>query len=172
MFNDLTLGELLAQISSNQPTPGGGVVAALAGQFSASLIIMVCNLTLNKKGYEKVQQKITRYLHQAQTIKETLKQLAEDDQDAFNSVMSAYKSRKDDPLKSNEQLILSLKAATLVPSKVRKNALVLKRIAQKIALIGNINAYSDAMSAVYLAEASAKSALENIKINQKSLRSL
>ena len=43
---------------SNSPTPGGGSVAALLASLSASLAAMSSNLTINKKGYENVNNQM------------------------------------------------------------------------------------------------------------------
>ena len=53
MFKDVTLGEFISQTSSSQAVPGGGSVAALTAANGASLIAMLCNLTVGKKGYEE-----------------------------------------------------------------------------------------------------------------------
>ena len=48
--------ELLKEISSSSPAPGGGSVAALSGCLGASLLSMVCNLTIGKKKYKDVEE--------------------------------------------------------------------------------------------------------------------
>src|SRR3954452_15733335 len=45
---DLTVGELLQQLGSSAPTPGGGAAAALAGAVGAALIEMTANLTIGR----------------------------------------------------------------------------------------------------------------------------
>ena len=131
MINKQTIERFQIELGSKNPTPGGGVVAALAGSFAASLIEMVCNLTIDKKGYEKV--------------------------------MIAYKS------KNKEKIKKSLKYAIEVPFEVRKISQELEKIAYRVSKIGNKNALSDARTAIYLARAASKSALENIKINKQAL---
>lgn len=171
MIKDLTLEQFQAELRGKNPTPGGGVVAAIAGQLSASLIEMVCNLTIEKKGYEDVQKEILKFREQASKSGEILGQLAERDQKAFNEVMAAYRLPKED-LTRQAKIILALKEATEIPTQVKKQCQSLSAIAKKIAQIGNRNAISDAKTAIYLSEAGAKSAQENISINQQSLNSL
>ena len=160
------IGTFLRDLASNNPTPGGGTVAALTATFSASLIEMVCNLTMNKKAYETVHKRINEYYIEASRIEGKLTKLADEDARAFGEVMKSYKSK--DKSKINK----SLKYAIEVPTEVRKLSQVLEKIGYKVSKIGNKNARSDAKTAIYLARAASKSALENIVINKKALAKL
>lgn len=172
MIKNLTIESFLLDLSSKNSTPGGGVVAGLSGQLSASLILMVCNLTIGKKGYEKEQNKIIKFRTQVTELLEILSELTEEDQKAFQDVIVAYKQKKLANPSSNSEIIIALRKAISVPTLVRKHCQTLMSIAKKVALIGNKNAISDAKTAIYLAEAGAKSALENININKESLLAL
>lgn len=171
MIKNQTLDKFQKELSSKSPTPGGGVVAALSAQFAASLVEMVCNLTVGKAGYEKVQNEVIKIHKDAVEIKKKLGNLAEEDSKAFKKVMESYKIDKENP-KRKEQIVKSLKYAIAVPLQVRKLTQELKILAEKAAKIGNKNTASDAKTAVYLAEAAGKAAQENIKINKESLKKL
>lgn len=166
-----TLKEFQKELGSKNPTPGGGVMAALAGSFSASLIEMVCNLTLQKKGYEKVQKDIVRYHKQSLELNKKLSKLADEDKKAYDKVVAAYRIDKKNTSR-NEEIKKALKYAIEVPLEVRNLSQKLEKLAFSLTKIGNKNAVSDAKTAVYLAQAAVKSALENIKINKKSLKKL
>ena len=166
MIKNQTLENFQKELGSKSPTPGGGVVAALSAQFAASLIEMVCNLTLGKKGYEKVAREAMKIHKDAIEIKRRLEKLAEEDKKAFDKVMEAYKS------KSRTKIIKSLKYAIEVPMEIRKLSHELEVLAKKAQKVGNKNAISDAKTAFHLAIASGKSALENIKINKQALAKL
>lgn len=166
MINTQTLKKFQEELGSKNPTPGGGVMAALAGSFAASLIEMVCNLTIDKKGYEKVQKDMLKIHKEAVELKKKLSKLAEEDKKAFDKVMKAYKS------KNKVAIRKSLKYAIEVPMEVRKLSQQLEKLAFHTSKIGNKNALSDAKTAMYLAHAAGKSALENIKINKVALSKL
>jgi len=163
MIQKQTLEKFQKELSSKSPTPGGGVIAALAGSFAASLIEMVCNLTIDKKGYEKVQKDILKFHKDAVEYKKKLSKLAEEDKKAYDKVVKAYKS------KSKENIKKSLKYAIEVPMEVRRVSQDLEKLAFRVSKIGNKNAISDAKTAIHLAHAASKSALENIKINKVAL---
>ncbi|MFQ6090843.1 MAG: cyclodeaminase/cyclohydrolase family protein, partial [Candidatus Bipolaricaulia bacterium] len=54
-MTEKTLGRFLEELSSAEPTPGGGAAAALVGSLAASLVAMVAGLTIGKRGYEGVE---------------------------------------------------------------------------------------------------------------------
>lgn len=163
MIQKQTLKEFQKELGSKNPTPGGGVIAALSGSFAASLIEMVCNLTIDKKGYEKVQKDILKFHKDAIELKKKLSNLAEEDKKAYDKVVKAYKTKDKVVIKK------SLKYAIEVPMEVRKLSQDLEKLAFRVSKIGNRNAFSDAKTAIYLAHAASKSALENIKINKQAL---
>ena len=154
----------LDDLSSSSPTPGGGASAALCGAFSASLVEMVCNLTIGKKGYEGVENKMKEIKRNVVKEKEKLLLLIEEDVKAFDEVMKAYGLPKETEGRSTK-ILKALKKATEVPLNVAKISKEIERMAEIMVKKCNKNAYSDAKSALYIAKASYKSALENVKIN-------
>ena len=156
----------LVSLSSSSPTPGGGAVAALTGAFAASLVEMVANLTIGKKGYEKVNTEILKIRNEALILKRELLKLADADVKAFNGVMAAYKSKNESRIKK------SLQKATDIPSKVLSLSKKIEKMAGRMAKIGNKYALSDAKSAIHLSRASQKAAYENVIINTKALAAL
>jgi methenyltetrahydrofolate cyclohydrolase len=170
-FQEQKIQTFLKDLSSKNPTPGGGVVAGLSAQFAASLIEMDCNLTIDKKGYEKVQKTAIKIRKDTVEIKAKLLKLTEEDRVAYDKVMAAYKTDKEDP-KRKDAIKKALRYAIEVPFEVRKLTHELEDLSRRIAKIGNKNAVSDAKSAYHLAHAAGKAALENININKKALAGL
>lgn len=163
MINTKTLKQFQIELGSKNPTPGGGVMAALAGSFAASLIEMVCNLSIGKEKYFKNEKDLIKIHKDSLELKKKLTNLAEEDKKAFDKVMVAYRSKDKTSIKK------ALKYAIDVPMEVRKISQDLEKLAYKVSKIGNKNAISDAKTAIYLAHAASKSALENIKINKQAL---
>lgn len=166
MINTKTLKQFQIELGSKNPTPGGGVMAALAGSFAASLIEMVCNLSIGKEKYKKNEKDLIKIHKDILELKKKLTNLAEEDKKAFDKVIVAYRSK--------DKLLIkkALKHAIDVPMEVRKLSQAVEKLAYRVSKIGNKNAISDAKTAIYLAHAASKSALENIKINKKSLADL
>jgi formiminotetrahydrofolate cyclodeaminase len=153
--------EFLEELADSKPTPGGGAAAALVGSMAASLVEMVAGLTVGRKGYEKVQEDVRRLRNRAIRNKKKLLDLADKDVAAFNGVVRAYKLRKD--------LQPALRKATEVPLETAETAKQVLALAEEVVKKGNKHAISDAKSARYLARAAILSALENVKINLKTI---
>lgn len=164
MIKDQQLSDFLREISSKSPTPGGGAVAAIVIALATSLCEMVINLTLGKKGYEKETMNLSLKAKSLIKIKDYSLKLADEDVEAFNQVMSAYKS------KDQKRIQLALKKAIEIPLETYKLAEEISKIALWLSKRGNRNAFSDSKTALYLAKAAKLSALENIKINLKFLK--
>ena len=169
----LNLREFANEVSLDTPTPGGGSVAALCGALSASLSSMVANLTVGKKGYERVQREMKKIATHAQLLKDELLKAIDKDTDAFNKVMDAYKLPKtsEEQIKEREVAIeRALKEATLAPLEVLKKSLDLFQLAKEVCLRGNKNSVSDAGVAGLIAQAAAEGAHYNIGINLPNIQ--
>lgn len=159
MLKDKTIKELLDELASESPAPGGGSISALSGALAAGLVSMVCRLTIGKKKYAKVQKEIKEILEISEKLRKELTELVDKDTEAYNGVVKAYKSsRKPDIEKA-------LKHATEVPLETAQKSKKVLELAKRVAKIGNKNALSDAKVAKLLAHAGIKGAILNIKIN-------
>ncbi len=151
--------EFLERIAAKSPTPGGGSVAAMAGAMACSLAEMVCNLTIGKKKYRDVEEEMIMMRKKMNEYREKFLNLVDEDADAFNEVMKAYKEKGD--------VEKALKKAAFVPYKTAKNCLSIINNLIIIAEKGNKNSITDAGVAALMAISSFKSALLNVKINLK-----
>ncbi len=170
---DFNLREFANELSMDSPAPGGGSIAALCGAMSASMSSMVSNLTVGKKGYEDVQERVKDLAVKAQVLKDNFLRDIDLDTLAFNRVMDALKMKK----KTDEQKEIRLqtienttKDATLVPYHVLENCIEALIIAKDVAKHGNQNSLSDAGVAALTAEAGAIGAYDNGKINLPEIK--
>ena len=168
MIKDLKIEKFIEELASSSPTPGGGAAAALVGAISAGLCEMVANLTVCKERYRYNEPEIIKLQKEVVFFKKRLMTLADEDVKAFNKVMAAYKISKEEKDR-NSQIENALKGATEVPLETARICSRLMGIARRLAKIGNKNATSDVKSAFFLAKAAKLSAVENIKINLRSV---
>jgi len=167
-----SLQNYLDDLSSNAPTPGGGNVAALCGILASSLGQMVCNLTIGKKRYLDFEEEAKDIAGKLQELQDHFLTLAKKDNDAFDSVMAAFKLPKETEaqksFRKNEIEKATMEAA-IVPAEViiKCNQLLpyLDTISQK----GNQNSLSDAGVAISLTATSAEGAYLNVAINCSGL---
>jgi formiminotetrahydrofolate cyclodeaminase len=172
-LTDKPVTTFLDELASNAPAPGGGSVAALSGALGAALVSMVCNLTVDKKGYEAVQEDIQDLLAQSENLRKELADLLEDDVAAYTAYSQAAKMPRgtdEEKAERAEAMQAALKNATEVPLRIAEAAVKVMDLCMPAAEKGNKWAVSDAGVAVLMAEAALRSAALNVLINLGSLK--
>ncbi|DAC11523.1 MAG TPA: methenyltetrahydrofolate cyclohydrolase [Candidatus Poseidoniales archaeon] len=169
---EMTLREYQAALASSSPTPGGGTAAAIALGQASALTCMVCDLTIGKEKWKD------GWAYAEETVRETIPLLtksgilADDDSQAFDDVMAAYKLPKEteiDKQKRREAIKGSSLRATNVPLETAQLSLSLLERLPHLAKVSNVNAISDVGVASLLASAACKGALFNVEINLPSI---
>ncbi len=166
--SDKPLAEFLVDLASAAPVPGGGSVAALAGALAASLLAMVCRLTIGKKGYEQHSDEMTSILARCEPRQQELQELIQADIDAYARVIAAYGLPKATDLEKtvrSTEVQAALQQASTVPLRVAELCSDLLDLALPIAEKGNKNAASDAGAGALMAEAALRAAALNVSIN-------
>ncbi len=169
---NMTITDFTDELSTDSPAPGGGSVAAVCVAMSGALSAMVSNLTVGKKGYDKVQEEVKKYAEEGQSIKERSISAVDEDTQAFYVMMDAMKL----PKKTDEEKAIRAKAmeeatkdAILIPLKTLEICWDAVQLAEKVAVVGNTNALSDAGVAALTANAGAKAAYLNVMINMAGI---
>ncbi|PNR92079.1 methenyltetrahydrofolate cyclohydrolase [Petrotoga miotherma DSM 10691] len=173
MLSDMSLKEFLEKLSSNEPAPGGGSAAALAGSIAASLGCMVANLTIGKKKYEEVEEEMKNLKVKLEEYRDKFLQLMEEDAEAFNEVIDALKlpkSTEEEKKARNEKIQEKTKKATLVPLQIAKDALEVMELSGVTIEKGYKMAKSDAAISLVMAKAAVEGGLYNVKINLPSIK--
>ena len=169
----LTPTAFLEATAAGSATPGGGAVAALAGALSAALAAMVARLTIGKKKYVEVEPEMKNVAARADEIRAVLTAAIEDDSAAFEAVMAATKLPKetDEQKRARDA---AMQAATQraidVPMSVARACVDVLELAGAVAARGNVNAASDAATAVHMARAAIESAGMNVRGNAAGLK--
>jgi glutamate formiminotransferase/formiminotetrahydrofolate cyclodeaminase len=169
----LTTRGFVDEVSTESPAPGGGSVAALAGSLAAALAAMVANLTVGKKGYEKVFSEMSDLAERAQAVKDRLLRAVDDDTDAFNDLMEATRLPKttDEQKRARQEAMeLGYKKAAAVPLETASVCLEALKLSLEVAAKGNANSSSDAGVAALMARAGVEGAALNVLINLPSIR--
>lgn len=156
--------EFLLKLSSKDPVPGGGGVAALTGSLAASLGSMVGNLTSGKKKYAEYQEDIERLIDESISLRDSLFEFIEKDAVAFEPLSKAYGIPKDDP-KRDRILEKALFDAATAPYELIETLYSLTDVLEELSVKGSRLAISDVGVAASLLGAAAKSAILNVYIN-------
>src|SRR5659263_232315 len=114
-FFGMSLNDFLEQAASNQPVPGGGCINAITAANAASMVSMVCRLTVGKAKFADVNEIMTSIIEMSDRYITESKILAIRDQECFSKVVQAWrlpadtKEKKD--FRQNEIQKASLEAA-------------------------------------------------------------
>ncbi|WP_066501938.1 cyclodeaminase/cyclohydrolase family protein [Abyssisolibacter fermentans] len=173
MLIDLSIKEFIEETASDSPAPGGGSISALSGAIAVSLAEMVANLTVGKKKYEDVEDSMKEILEKGEIYRKDLTDGIDEDTDAFNKVMSAFKLPKNtDEDKELRKLKIqeAMKNAALVPLKTAQKSYEFMKYIKNAITKGNSNAVTDAAVAAMMARTAVLGALYNVKINLGSIK--
>ena len=169
---EMTVREFQTALASSSPTPGGGTAAAIALGQASALVVMVCDLTIGKEKWQDGWGIAENAMMLSVKIMSRAGELADEDSDAFDEVMSSFKL----PKGTDEEILIrrnAIRSATLTatekPYETAELALELLKILPELASKGNANAVSDVGVAGLLASAACKGALFNVDINLGSL---
>ena len=160
--------EFLQELSRNSPAPGGGSVAALSGSLGASLSCMVASLTHEKKEMLESKPLMDEIGIEAQSLKDSLSVLIEEDTNAFNSVIKANRlpqNTDDEKVLRKDAILLANKYATEVPFETAQKCFRVLQLSEQLVLQGNPNSVSDAGVAAEVALAGVRGACMNVMIN-------
>ncbi|WMJ78970.1 MULTISPECIES: cyclodeaminase/cyclohydrolase family protein [unclassified Sedimentibacter] len=171
-MKNMTLEQFANVVSSNEPVPGGGSVAAVCGMLSAALSEMVANLTIGKKKYAEHEKEMLEIKEEASQLKNKLMDYIEKDSNAYNMVMDAYRLPKEtQEEKETRKLAIEegSKLAAAIPLEVAHTSYEIMHLAEAVVLRGNSNAVTDALVAAMLTRTAVLSALLNVRVNLSSI---
>lgn len=160
------LASFCADLSSDKPSPGGGTASAAAGAMAASLLVMVCGITLKSKKHERDWSELELLKEKLASDRDELVQLADEDAKAYDLVVEAAKNKRQDSAgPAAREYAASLLNAAEVPMKTAFVCLRVIETAVRVAKIGKKSASSDVGVAIRLAEAGFRGAAMNVRIN-------
>ena len=167
-FFEMSVAKLLDELSSSNPTPGGGTASAIAGAIGISVLVMVTNLSKSKNNTDAEKAALAEARDKLMPLTTHLGKLADADAQAFDRVMAAYRLPKtsDEEKTTRTQAIQSaLQGATTVPLDTLRVCAEALRHARVVTEHGNASAASDASVGVGLLRAAAAGAHANVQTN-------
>jgi glutamate formiminotransferase/formiminotetrahydrofolate cyclodeaminase len=159
----------IEQLAAPVAAPGGGSAAAASGAMAAGLAVMVASMSRGKKAYAQYERQLSEAILRLGRLREELKSAIDDDAEAFNSVMAAYKKAKESS-HGDDLIGAALKQATNIPLGVAERAREIVGIVDSLRPITNPNMKSDLVTAAALAKAAIEGALANVEINLESMK--
>lgn len=156
---------ILGDLENKEIEVAGGSVVGIVLSTINSLIKYIANLTVGKKKYEDVQDKIKEILGEAEKLKNKSLQSIDKDKEILEEILKAYKTKKENEQKYQEVC----KRATDFCMQVVYIAESTLKLTKEISKVGNKMLESDFKICKYYAIASVQAAIENVYINVKAL---
>jgi glutamate formiminotransferase/formiminotetrahydrofolate cyclodeaminase len=164
----------LDDVAAGTPAPGGGSAAAYVGALGAALASMMARLTVGKKKYVEIEPQMMEILDESEKLRAALTSAIEEDAEAFNAIMQAFKLPKNTPEEEaarEEAIQKATVHASEVPLRTAQKAVRVMELAARAARLGNLNAITDAASGAAMARAALTAAGYNVRINVLGLHS-
>lgn len=171
-MTEWTVQEFLERVASDEPVPGGGAVAALAGASAVALLRMVTALALRRAKDPAGQPALTSLAERTRILRESFEELADADVAAYSGVaevLSLPRSTDEERTTRSAKLQVALRRAAEVPLETARRAIDALRLAAEAAPLCPRAARSDLVTAIHLLQAACASALANVDANATSL---
>ncbi len=172
MTASASLAEFTGALASEQPTPGGGAAAAVAGALAASLTAMVVRLSLDRPRYAEYSALHREALDAADAARAHFLALADEDAEAYDTFRSArrmpHETEAEDAVRA-EATRAAARQATDVPLAIVKACHAQISLVERLAGRTNLNVASDLEVAALLLESAARSAGANVAANLGSV---
>ena len=168
----MNLREFANETSMESPAPGGGSISAYIGALGVSLGTMVANLSSHKRGWDDRWEFFSDWAEKGQKYKDELLHLVDEDTNAFNKIMEAYKLPKgtDEEKAARKKAIEeATKYAISVPLRVMEVSYNSMQVMRAMAEHGMSASISDVGVGAMAALTAVRGAYLNVRINAKDL---
>ena len=176
-FQDYKIDEFLSDLASDLSSPGGGSVAALVSALAASLNSMVYSFTIDKKSFEKLddknKQKMIKLSDESKKLIEESLSYMDKDREAFTNLMDCFKlprETEEDKKVRSEKIFENTKLSMNVPLELAEKAIKFYDNIEFAIKYGNKNLASDGVVAAILLHSSIEAAVVNVKVNYYSIK--
>jgi len=172
-LDDLTVTDFAEETASESMAPGGGSISAYVGALGVSLGTMVANLSAHKPGWDDNWEYFSNWAVKGQQYKNDLLFLVDEDTNAFNKIIDAFRLPKanENEINIRKQAIEdATKYATEIPLKVMQTAYNSIDVMLEMAKKGLQNSLSDAGVGVLCAKTAVTGAYFNVRINAKDIK--
>jgi len=163
----------LERLAEPTSAPGGGAASASVSIVASALVSMVAGITVGKKGHEQDEEQLKGIIRRSAELRDELKMLMDEDEIAFNDVVRAWKlpkSTEEEKKKRSTAISVASMGAIRTPWKIASLSQEILRQAELLTRIGIKSAITDAGCAMEFTHASIRGAIENIRINLKSIK--
>lgn len=159
---------IIEQFAAKSPAPGGGSAAALSGSVGAALLVMVCEFTIGKKGFESVNDELTSVKSELDDFRQKLLVQIDEDTWAFSRfrVANRLPDSTPDEKSAKAKAVAETSALTIeVPRQTMLQCFAALSAGKQVVMKGNPNTISDAATGAEMLLAGLEGAANNVLIN-------
>lgn len=171
-LTEMDLKAFMDETASESPAPGGGSVSAYMGALGAALGTMVANLSSHKKGWDERWKEFSDWAEKGKAVQTRLLELVDEDTDAFNSILEAYRLPKSNDAERkarHEAVQEATRNAMRVPFTVMETAFSAYPLIREMVEKGNPGSVTDAAVGALAVRACIRGAFLNVRINALAL---
>jgi len=169
---DMSVADFSDETATESPAPGGGSVSAYMGSLGAALGTMVANLSSHKRGWDDYWKEYSDWADKGIALQAELTRLVDEDTEAFNKIMEAFKLPKTDEeekAKRKEAIEEATQNAIMVPFRIMEKAYQAFEVIEAMVERGNPNSVTDAGVGALAVRSAVKGAFLNVRINSADL---
>lgn len=159
-LQDGSLRAFLDDLASDEPTPGGGGAAALAGATAAALVAMVARVTRARE--TSAVASVSATVETADDLRRRLTDLVAADAAAFQAVLAARRSTAPG---GQARLARAWRGATEVPLEVARRSVDVLVLGAALAPWARVSTFADLQTAAVLAGAAYRAAAVTARAN-------
>lgn len=172
-LSEMNITAFVELLGSNEPAPGGGSTAALAGSLGISLLQMVAALTTGREKYKEHEPLMIEIVDKAKEKAMQFLDLMDKDTEAYNGVTAVFKMPKnteEEKAARSTAMQEALKNSTLSPFRMMETSLEALELAKSALGKINTNAASDLGVCALNLKTAVQGAWLNVKINLPGLK--
>jgi len=159
-----TVDAFLQSLSAKVPTPGGGAAAAMVGATAAATAAMVVSYSLGKKSLSECEEHNQIAMARLTRTRQRFLQLGDEDAEGYGNLNALWGLDKDHPERI-EHWDDAVQGAIAPPRAMLALSLELLRLCETLVGTTNAQLKSDLGVAAVLAQAAARTAAWNVRIN-------
>ena len=167
-YTQVSFNDFLDRIGDRTPTPGGGGVAAAAGALACAMAKMVTNYSVGKKSDDATRKRVEDLAVRLHRSDEIMRGLITQDARAYLAMTEAGKTARDDPSRKPDHQRAILEAIG-IPMEIAATSSCALATMDEFKKHANPYLVSDLGVAVALAEATARAAAFNVRVNLRDL---
>ncbi|MDR0560371.1 MAG: cyclodeaminase/cyclohydrolase family protein [Prevotellaceae bacterium] len=166
MYSEKKIKDYLDDLSSNAHIPGGGSCVPLLGALANSVACFVLNLSVNRKKYAHLKEKLVAVREKTEKLQSGFLPLIDRDNEILEQILSACKN----PEIAEPEMNRIIENAISFSLQICEMCIESLKAGLEIANIGNRMLSSDVEIIAYIGDAALNSSISNIKINIGSLK--